>query len=230
MSSSLLLLLSSSFTKAVHHAAHASLLPKAASCRALWQEDIPFITCRAASVSDDGDEPAQPIVFQENQLTTDKVREIRNDNELLETFIRDCDRVEKTGLSRESLISVIEARGAAKSHLLDLQNDQKPSKARESERVAEIDTGLGAEMNYLFDLNLFAERVAQLFVWTSDAKVRDEYMAPYFALIQCSGMGKTKLLKELRDNSTALVLREETTCKLIVCDGGQTPMPSVFDY
>ena len=66
-------------------------------------------------------------------------------------------------------------------------------------RVASIEFDIKtSEMLYTLDLEKFQERVELLFKWHVDMKTQDQYMAPYFPLVQSSGMGKTKLLYELK--------------------------------
>ena len=89
----------------------------------------------------------------------------------------------------------------------------------ESHRVALIDFDIkNSAMLYKRDFNAFIDRVQELFKWKDSAK--DEYMAPYFPLIQSSGTGKTKLLHECKkmfnsDNQS------NVHCELILCHYGE---------
>jgi hypothetical protein len=65
-------------------------------------------------------------------------------------------------------------------------------------RGVPLDFKIGRDLMHTFDSKLFKDRVMQLFDWYADAAVREVYMAPCFPLVQSSGMGKTKLLWELR--------------------------------
>jgi hypothetical protein len=69
----------------------------------------------------------------------------------------------------------------------------------DSRRIADIEHEISSEkttMTFKFDLDNFSERVNSLFEWYNDkTKV---FMAPYFPVIQSSGMGKTKLLYEYK--------------------------------
>ena len=93
------------------------------------------------------------------------------------------------------------------------------SSPNESQRVALIDFDIkNNAMFYKRDFNAFNARVEELFKWKDSAK--DEYMAPYFPLIQSSGTGKTKLLHECKkmfnsDNQS------DVHCELILCHYGQ---------
>jgi len=48
------------------------------------------------------------------------------------------------------------------------------------------------------DLKCFAKKVLELFKWHEFNDEHAKYFAPYMPLIQSSGMGKTKLLYELK--------------------------------
>ena len=93
------------------------------------------------------------------------------------------------------------------------------SSPNESQRVALIDFDIkNSAILYKRDLNAFNARVEELFKWKDSA--RDEYMAPYFPLIQSSGTGKTKLLHECKkmfnsDNQS------DVHCELILCHYGE---------
>lgn len=90
-------------------------------------------------------------------------------------------------------------------------------------RVAKVDFEIVRQrLLHNFDLNLFKARVIDLFKWYSDPKVMGEYVAPYFPLVQSSGMGKTKLLWELRklvSNESDSVFKE-CACKVVLCTVG----------
>ena len=93
------------------------------------------------------------------------------------------------------------------------------SSPNESHRVAYIDFDIkNSAMLYKRDLNAFMDRVEELFKWKDSAK--EEYMAPYFPLIQSSGTGKTKLLHECKtmfDNDH----ESNVHCELILCHHGE---------
>lgn len=77
------------------------------------------------------------------------------------------------------------------------------------DRIARIDLGLKSEtLSHRLDLNRLEETVVNLFRWTETASIRKEYLAPYVAIIQSSGMGKTKLLYEfLKENHKKMNVR-----------------------
>ena len=81
-------------------------------------------------------------------------------------------------------------------------------------RIAKITDGLDIKLAHKFDVEAFVERVDELFAWHDNENVRNEYRAPYFPLVQSSGMGKTRLLHEAR---TYFNKRDDTVCLAILC-------------
>ena len=215
--------------------------PFAADCRdrhtGEWQRTVghklrPFILEANNNSSEKDDEDnAQPSVrtYSNAELTTSTLRKIDNQGDRLAAFIRDCEiAMEEEGISAETEKIFLRLLGAALHCQYKLESDTNTAIAKQrSERVANVDEGLGTEMNYNVDLNKFAKEVEALFQWINVPKVKKEYIAPYFALIQSSGMGKTKLLKELRDSAK---LTSTTTCMLVVCaTAGLEKVPQYFD-
>ena len=111
-------------------------------------------------------------------------------------------------------------------------------------RVADIEFDIATTaMEYTLDLERFHKRVKLLFKWHAKHSdvTRNQYMAPYFPLVQSSGMGKTKLLYELRKryeqesqskSGWQLQLKQpptetepemETVCKLVLCTPSNAP-------
>jgi hypothetical protein len=82
-----------------------------------------------------------------------------------------------------------------------------------------IKTGL----MHTYDLDALQEKVKSLFKWHNDPKERKTYIAPYFPLVQSSGMGKTKLLYELRN---LLLQSGEYSCEMILCRDGEIQLNS----
>lgn len=77
--------------------------------------------------------------------------------------------------------------------------------------------GLDTELAHSFDLNEFSRRVNSLFDWHDNATVRKKYVAPYFTLVQSSGMGKTKLLMEFRNALGKNPENSDIRCLTILC-------------
>ena len=124
-----------------------------------------------------------------------------------------------------------------------------PSRDEDIGRVADIEFDIETStMTYTFDLHSFQNRVDELFKWhdENDKAVQNKYMAPYFPLVQSSGMGKTKLLHELSKKYDAQVQKKQppsqegtlgakssipssaetqTVCKLVLCTIVDSPHP-----
>lgn len=84
-------------------------------------------------------------------------------------------------------------------------------------RGQQIIDGLDTKIAHTYDLDKFHERVESLFKWHKDSEEREKYLAPYFAVVQSSGMGKTKLLTEYKKQQKGIVV------KTILCvDAGLT--------
>ena len=99
-------------------------------------------------------------------------------------------------------------------------------------RGVRIVDGLDRELAHEYDLNAFERRIEGLFKWHNDERECTKYNAPYFALIQSSGMGKTKLFTEYRK----LCLKGDTTCITILCvnmygsEGRPASLEPYYDY
>jgi hypothetical protein len=68
-----------------------------------------------------------------------------------------------------------------------------------------------------FDLDRFKNQVLDLFDWYKDTNEVKRCIAPYFPLIQSSGMGKTKLMFELRKYVNQN-LAPDVCCKTVLCE------------
>jgi hypothetical protein len=66
-----------------------------------------------------------------------------------------------------------------------------------------------SKLSHDADLKALLERVDETFAWYNPGP--RTYVAPYFPMIQSSGMGKTKLLHELRE---VLNKQDDTSCEL----------------
>jgi len=81
------------------------------------------------------------------------------------------------------------------------------------------------KLSHRFDLESFAERVVEVAnVYYSPQG--ENYVAPYFCLIQSSGMGKTKILHECREMWKAT---PDVSCKLILSGPAKVDATDVFD-
>jgi hypothetical protein len=81
------------------------------------------------------------------------------------------------------------------------------------DRVADFDFKIKeTPFDYTYDLELFCQHVDRIFTWHEDSEERKKYMAPYFPLVQSSGMGKTKLLYEYQK-----IPKNDIDSRLILC-------------
>ena len=89
-------------------------------------------------------------------------------------------------------------------------------------RVAEITLGLKNQYYISLDLQEFSKKINETFKWY-DQKYKDgriikskhtEYVSSLFALIQSSGMGKTKLMKEYKKQQ---VVGQEKDIRMLLC-------------
>ena len=94
-----------------------------------------------------------------------------------------------------------------------------------SHRGVHIADGLDTQLMHGFDLSAFTDRVNELFQWHEEPKACEQFLAPYIALIQSSGMGKTKLFTEFRDMFNLTTVdhhhqeqqQQQQACKTILC-------------
>ena len=112
--------------------------------------------------------------------------------------------------------------------------------AKAPNRVADIDFKISdSDMVYTHDLKLFSDNVNKVFTWHEDKEVRQKYMAPYFPVVQSSGMGKTKLLYEYKQYLKNSI--SDITAILILCksklssgipntDENKYEQDKIFDY
>jgi hypothetical protein len=81
--------------------------------------------------------------------------------------------------------------------------------------ISRADYAIGSSpLKFDHDLDLLTGRIHELFDWHHTKKTRERYWAPYFPIVQSSGMGKTKLLYEYKQRSME---KDGTTCVLLRC-------------
>jgi hypothetical protein len=94
-------------------------------------------------------------------------------------------------------------------------------------RIVDVDFKItNTDLVHTYDRDSLQAKVESLFKWHIDANERRTYMAPYFPMVQSSGMGKTKLLFELR---ARLQKSGEYGCAMILCRDGEMPLKSGDD-
>ena len=98
---------------------------------------------------------------------------------------------------------------------LDILEPDLAESTHFSHRGPDITDGLDTVLVHDLDLKAFEKRIEQLFEWHDQVSVREEFLAPYFALVQLSGMGKTKLFIEFRKLYNGR--GQNYVCKTILC-------------
>jgi hypothetical protein len=174
-----------------------------------------------------------PITVDMDELHREKLDTIKDDPVALKEYLKKINAViSNLGDKQSDKETALLKRDLAETYL---QSSCKGSALR-SNRIADIDFQVRTtELKHTYDLERITEYVMSLFDWHADTNVRDKYMAPYFALVQSSGMGKTKLLWELRESIIKDKLNQyaDVDCKTILCgDGPPDPKkPALFsDY
>ncbi|CAB9505287.1 expressed unknown protein [Seminavis robusta] len=74
-------------------------------------------------------------------------------------------------------------------------------------------------LSHDYDLKALKSRVVEMFEWYENEEIRQKFLSPYFPLIQSSGMGKTKLLYELKQYFT--LDDKSYHVVLVLCSSGE---------
>jgi hypothetical protein len=83
-------------------------------------------------------------------------------------------------------------------------------------------------LSHDYDLVTLKQRVLDLFQWYDQDDIRNQYLAPYFPLVQSSGLGKTKLLYELKQD---IAMKEPTYhAVLVLCSSGELEGDMLLTY
>jgi hypothetical protein len=162
------------------------------------------------------------VVGADDELTMEKLEMIQGDPVALTGYLKKINAtIDNLGDKQNYKKELAPLRKLAETYLANC----RPVKglALRSNRVADIDFQVeSTELKHTYDLERITEYVMSLFDWHTDQDVRDKYMAPYFPLVQSSGMGKTKLLWELREsiNKNQFDQFADFDCKTILCGTG----------
>ena len=70
------------------------------------------------------------------------------------------------------------------------------------------------KLAHKYDYKAFFQHIEELHKWHTEEAERDSYLAPYFSMIQLSGMGKTRLFVECQ---VCLGGFKDVCCKMILC-------------
>lgn len=179
-------------------------------------------------------EVARLMSWMAEKATTEYVFSIRDDEEALTSYIQFCDVATEqlrgmVGMEEEAY-NVTKMNGMASGYKLSLTMDVKTRGTIVEKRTATIEMGV-ADTYYVgtHDLKRFATRVNDLFAWHGEKGDEKSHIAPYFPIIQSSGMGKTKLLyefkKQNKDKAVLLLLCTQEGDSYTNPSGG-----SIFDH
>jgi len=139
----------------------------------------------------------------------------RHNREALLKFIEAADKLIEAAVEQCSFPDLGKysgLRGRAQATLENLDESLQKAAALASERLVPMDYALDTPLVHKFDVDQFSERIQDLFVYYNTEK-QERKLAPYFPLIQSSGMGKTKLLVEYKQSAAneIVILLECTT-------------------
>jgi hypothetical protein len=166
---------------------------------------------------------AAEIEKMANELTRDKLRKISTNIVDLNKFIEDSTiviiawyDVKEQIIERDRVVGLC---AVAEKCL------------KKATRVAPTDFEINEDYVGSNDLRKFTDRIDELFTWHQydDSEVKKPYTAPYFPIIQSSGMGKTKLLFEFKNAQEKEPKKYKAI--LILCNesGGEVPKQSIYD-
>jgi hypothetical protein len=181
------------------------------------------------------DEETKSDAYDKELFALDKMtlKAIRKDRGKLELFIEQLAKAIKNASDHGNQVQLVNfafLKGAAHRDLEELDEEAVISE-KSSLRIAAVDFKIDNKMMHGFDFGFFKDRVLSLFEWYTDNKVKMKYMAPYFPLVQSSGMGKTKLLWELRhvigSGKSDGTNFKDCVCATILCTRGGLPKEKI---
>jgi Bacterial TniB protein len=182
-----------------------------------------------------GDGPSDTgIQKMADELTNDKLEIISTNIVALNKFIEDSTIVINAWYDvKEKIIerdTMVELRGTAKSYLKKANERAVQTKIQDAARVAPIDFEMNEDYGGSNDLRKFTDRIDELFTWhqNNNHDAENPYAAPYFPIIQSSGMGKTKLMFEFKKSQEK---KKKYKAILILCNelGSDVPKQSIYD-
>jgi len=137
----------------------------------------------------------------------DYLGQIQHDEVQLLAFIERIGEAARSA-KESDMFSLGTLSGRAAEKLQSLQ--QKSSQEASAQRLVPTGFALNTPLLHLFDYDRFYGRIDDLFTYynTTDSERK---LAPYFPLIQSSGMGKTRLLVEVKHSEDEIVILLE--CK-----------------
>lgn len=157
-------------------------------------------------------------------LSEAALERIKGSHEDLLEFVAACSKVAQQGwiFDTNEIMRVSRLQGKAEYMLQHVvETNFRPDPGGHSYRQVTCDFQVKeTPLSHDYDLRALQERVLDMFQWFNDPTVRQRYVAPYLPLIQSSGMGKTKLLYELRQLLNSDPDSSYTTL-LVLCANGE---------
>jgi hypothetical protein len=172
-----------------------------------------------------------PSISSLDLLSTDELLRI-SEREQFRKYIKDFDppqkeakRVAKSCVEMKKNLSDEEKRDKltaletrAKDFVSDLEAEQSKKPDYSVNRITGVEFDIeSSELSHERDVKALQQTVEDLFKWFEDEEERTNYLAPYICVVQSSGMGKTKLLYELRKRIDP---QPDWACKLCLCLNG----------
>ena len=154
----------------------------------------------------------------DGDLSESRLNSISTSESKLEIFIRSIPAKLKEAQVKQDFMyhgQLSNLHGKAQLHLEILKKRNEASARNELPRIADIEVGIEDEMNYKYDLDCFLLKVNEVFEW-HEGDNKNMYLAPYFPLVQSSGMGKTKLIYEYKKHVNGM--NGPKKCIMILCE------------
>jgi hypothetical protein len=157
---------------------------------------------------DSADKPLIAVVVT-SQMPDSLTKEEKDEIAELKKQIEECSTLSDCGKLNDRLVKKVENKSAKhsayKSEILDLimhingKENEIQIKLEREENWRNVSFGIpNQQFDSTYDLQQIEHRIGELFKWHTDESLKRIFMAPYFPIIQSSGMGKTKLLYEYK--------------------------------
>ena len=165
-----------------------------------------------------------------NELSLERIK--NNHEELLE-FVEHCSRIAQKSwvfdLKETLRLTRLQGKAEYMLHHCVEKNFAFDDPAGHSYKSVSCDFQVKeSTLSHRYDLMALKHRVLELFQWYEDETLRTQYLAPYFPLIQSSGMGKTKLLYELKQD---IAMNERSYhVVLVLCSSGELEGDMLLTY
>jgi hypothetical protein len=165
-----------------------------------------------------------------NELALEKIK--NNHEELLE-FVEHCSKIAQKSwvfdLKETLRLTRLQGKAEYMLHHCVEKNFSFHDPAGHSYSAVSCDFQIKeSPLSHDYDLMALKHRVMDLFQWYDNDDIRNKYLAPYFPLIQSSGLGKTKLLYELKQD---IVTNERSFhVVLVLCSSGELEGDMLVTY